>query len=225
MGPSDIDARIVLERDGLLVMDKPSGMPTSGRRLTDTDCLQYWLMQRHGGMVWAVHQLDADTTGINLFVTEKHLVSHYHERLGHQETRKEYLAMVHGAPDWDERAVDAPIGMLDMQNLGVTASGRTAFSTFRVLSRGPQSALVVARIRTGRTHQIRIHLSHLGHPVIGEEWYRDAPCTRHPRQALHAWRLDMDGLNVSIPPASDLVALAESEGLSLEAVVQRSRGA
>lgn len=215
MRASDIDSRIVLERDGLLVMNKPPRMPSSGRNLRDSDCLQFWLMQRHGGMVWAVHQLDADTSGINVFVTEKHLVSHYHKRLGRQETRKEYVALVHGAPAWDERIVEAPIGMVDARSLGVTASGKSAWSAFRVLGRGPKSALILAQIRTGRTHQIRIHLSHLGHPLIGEEWYRAPPCSRHPRQALHAWRLDMDGLSVSVPPAPDLVALAHSEGLLL----------
>lgn len=214
MDPSELDARIVLERDGLLVLNKPPGMPTSGRRLSDDDCLQFWLMKRRGGMVWVVHQLDADTSGVNLFVTEKHLVKHYHQRLGRPETHKEYLALVHGCPVWDEQLVQAPIGKVDERSLGVTPDGLSAWSSFRVLGRGPSSALVLATIRTGRTHQIRIHLSHLGHPVLGEEWYRDPPCSRHPRQALHAWRLTMEGLTATIPLADDLVLLARAEGLA-----------
>jgi len=219
MTPDDLERRIVLEQDGLLVMDKPPGMPTSGRHLQDDDCLQYWLIQRHGGMVWAVHQLDADTSGVNLFVTHKGLVDVFHRRLRDPETAKRYLAIVHGVPAWDSRIVEAPIGTIGDRGLGVSPDGKTAWTRFGVLDRATDTALLEARIRTGRTHQIRIHLGHLGHPLVGEEWYRRPPCTAHPRQALHAWRLSLapsgagDDLDITIPLPPDLRRLADRYGL------------
>jgi RluA family pseudouridine synthase len=213
MKPQEVEARIMFEEGGVLVMDKPAGMPTSGKNLDDDDCLQYWLMRRHASMVWAVHQLDADTSGVNLFVTEKALVPLFHDRLALEETEKRYLAIVEGNPTWSEEVVEAPIGKIDEKSLGVTPEGKGAHSHFRVLSRGEKAALVEARIRTGRTHQIRIHLSHLGHPVLGEEWYRDSPCENHPRQALHAWKLKMEGVDVEVPLAEDLQALMGKEGI------------
>ena len=71
MDAQTLEERILLEQDGVLALDKPPGIPTSGLSLDDPDCLQHALMERHGGMVWAVHQIDADTSGVNLFVKEK----------------------------------------------------------------------------------------------------------------------------------------------------------
>lgn len=173
-------------------------------------------MQRAGAMVWAVHQLDADTSGVNLFTTAKRDVSTLKDALTAPTARKEYLAIVHGSPAWDARCVTDPIGMIDEESLGVTPSGRSARSEFEVLDRGPEHSLLRVRIQTGRTHQIRIHAAHLGHPLVGEEWYRSPPCTVHPRQALHAGRLILEGalhLDVTAPIPDDLRALARTLGL------------
>ena len=98
-GPDEsLEARILLEEGGLLAVDKPHDLPTSGRALDDPDCLQWRLMRRAGGMVWAVHQLDADTTGVNLFTTERALV----EPLKRAMVEKRYLAVMRGRPAWRE---------------------------------------------------------------------------------------------------------------------------
>jgi 23S rRNA-/tRNA-specific pseudouridylate synthase len=209
MDPSELEERIILQEHGLIVINKPPDMPTSGRTLTDDDCLQFWLMRRHGAMVWAVHQLDADTSGVNLFVTEKSLVAVYKSRMEHPDCSKRYLAWVHGVPTWEERSVHAPIGKVDARSLGVTAEGRAAHSLFRVRDRGARHTLLEVRITTGRTHQIRIHAAHLGHPLVGEEWYRTSPCLEHPRQALHAAELQLpDGTMFSARVPNDLRELS-----------------
>jgi len=211
------ELRILHEADSLLVVDKPPRLPTSGRDLNDPDCLQYWLIQRHGGMVWVAHQLDADTTGLNLFVTEKRLVDELRLKMAAPSARKRYLALVHGLPAWDERDLHAPIGKIDARSLGVHPDGKAARSAFRVLARGNNAALVEATIFTGRTHQIRIHLAHLGHPLFGEEWYVRPACTEHPRQALHAWRMELPGVSLYAPLPADLVALAARLGIDATA--------
>jgi 23S rRNA-/tRNA-specific pseudouridylate synthase len=215
----DLERRILHEKGGLLVLDKPHGLPTAGRTLRDPDCLQYQLMERHGGPVWAVHQLDADTTGLNVFATRKKLVPELQRRMRSPVGTKTYLAIVHGEPHWDEREVSLPIGWVDERSLGVVAGGKAASSAFLVLDRSGGFAMVQGRLFTGRTHQLRIHLASLGHPLVGEEWYRDPPCTVHPRQALHAWRLQLgpgtgpDQFFCALAP--DLVERAEALGLAI----------
>ncbi len=205
---------MLVESDGLLIVDKPPGLPTSGRHLEDPDCLQFWLMDRHGGMVWAVHQLDADTSGVNVFATRKPLVPELQARLRSPNGEKIYLAIVHGDPRWDRANCTEPIGLVGERSLGVHPAGRPAHSAFAVVDRTEHHAMVEARLFTGRTHQLRIHLAHLGHPLVGEEWYRSEPCTVHPRQALHAWRVrlgpGLEPRDLHAPLAPDLVALAEA---------------
>ncbi len=188
---SDLEQRILLEQDGLLILNKPYDIPTSGKSLDDPDAVQFWLMKRNDSMVWAVHQLDADTTGVNIFVSQKKLVGRFQKALADPDSVKKYIAVVHGEPLWDEQHCDASIGYVDQRSLGVTEKGKSAHSKFRVLQRNCGYSLIEAEIFTGRTHQIRIHLSHLGFPIVGEEWYCQPPCVEHPRQALHAFQVNL----------------------------------
>lgn len=213
----DLESRILYEKDGLLVVNKPHDIPTSGKSLDDDDALQFWLMERHGGMVWAVHQLDADTTGVNIFVTGKKLVGKYQKALSSVDSEKRYLAIVHGVPKWREMRCTEPIGKIDQHSMGVSPEGKAAESLFRVLSISDGFSLIETRIKTGRTHQIRIHLSFLGYPLVGEEWYRNPPSLVHPRQALHAYevRLHPSGDIFRAPLAEDFIALAKRLALPL----------
>ena len=186
--PEDLEARVIYEDHGVLAVDKCPDLPTSGRSLDDEDCLQFALMRRHGGMVWAVHQLDADTSGVNVFTTEKRLVAVLKDALSDPSAAKHYVAYVHGTPSWEEHTATAPIGSIDDEGkrLGVCANGKHATTHFQVIKRFPRHAQISASPVTGRTHQIRIHAAALGHTLVGEGWYGEAPCTLHPRQALHA---------------------------------------
>ncbi|QDV06066.1 Ribosomal large subunit pseudouridine synthase A [Planctomycetes bacterium Poly30] len=211
-----LEERILLERDGILAVDKCPDLPTSGRTLDDEDCLQFALMQRHGGRVWAVHQLDADTSGVNLFTTRKELVERLKQGMADSAARKSYLAVVHGEPEWESFLCERPVGHVAEGRLGVTAAGRHARSRFEVLARAGGFAALRADIATGRTHQIRIHLSSLGHSLVGEEWYRHELCSLHPRQALHARKLTLPEplpLELEAPWPDDLRALLDRLGL------------
>ncbi len=213
----ELEARILHEGQGLLVVHKPAGWPTSGRSLGDPDCLQYALIQRSGQMVWAVHQLDADTSGINVFVLEKALVPHWQQRLRSPNGEKTYLAIVDGRATFEQRTVDLPIGPLTEGGWGVSPTGKHALSHLRVRARGEDCSLLEVMIETGRTHQIRIHLAALGHPLIGEDWYGEPGLRRHHRQALHAWKLRFaDGEQPAAfdcPLPEDLQRLADQLGL------------
>jgi len=214
--------RLLYEHDGVVVVDKPPGVPSTGRDTTDPDSVQYALIRHFGAMTWAVHQLDADTSGVNVFVREKRLVPRWQNRMRFPNGHKTYLAVVHGTVRSDAQLIDLPIGVLATQpskQLGVTAAGRPARSRVRVLDRGDSCSLLRVQIETGRTHQIRIHLAALGHPLLGEEWYRTPPCTQHERQALHAWSLHFDDGKapqmLRSPLPDDLLRLLDARRLSL----------
>jgi 23S rRNA-/tRNA-specific pseudouridylate synthase len=212
----DVDAHVIRHADGLLVVNKPWNVPSSGDTLDDPDSLQNKLINWHGAMVWAVHQLDADTTGINVFVTGKKLAKVYQDALTDPASAKRYLAVVRGIPEWKEVTVDQAVGVIAPGQLGIADDGKPAKSVFRVLDSGDDCSLLEARIFSGRTHQIRIHLQHLGHPVLGERWYCDPPCYRHVRQALHAWKLDLaePTLQLKAPVPQDMVELMQRVGLA-----------
>ncbi len=215
------DGPLVLDmRDGLVVADKPAGLPSTGRTLDDPDCLQSALMrQLRRRKVWAVHQLDRDTSGLNLFVTRKALVATWAERL--RAGTKTYLALCHGQLAGPPQVVERPIGRRRLSSgrevPALRAEGRPARSiiTPRAVSADRAVSLVEVVIETGRTHQVRLHLASLGHPLVGERLHRDPPCDLLRRHALHAWRLDLgDGARWEAQVPDDLATAFEALGVS-----------
>lgn len=139
-----------------------------------------------------VHRLDKDTSGVMVIakndVAHRHLSNSFKKRL----TEKEYVAIAVGNISDDEQ-VDAPIGRHPVNRQKMTVAGtmpRSASTRFRVLGRAPGYVLVKAKPRSGRTHQIRVHLNHLGAPILGDETYGRSSALIE-RQALHAVRLTL----------------------------------
>ncbi len=217
----------LLHDDGrVLVVDKPPGLPATGRDRDDPDSLEHRLAAYVGRTVWAVHQLDADTSGVIVFVTRKSLVPVWAERLSSRHADKEYLAICHGVPHFDELEVSAAIvatGRRAPPYWRVAAradepGARAATSRLRVLDRTERHALVRVTLVTGRSHQARLHLAHVGHPLVGEKVYRTPSCTEHPRHALHAHAIRFHDAadpphELTAPLAPDLVELARRLGL------------
>ena len=173
-------------------------------------------MQSYRRMIWAVHQLDKDTSGLNLFVRRKALVKHWTEQM--QAGTKTYLAVVDGSCDWDHLDIKEPVGFIPSAKVrGVTKDGKKAYSEAHVLDRGKSSSLVRVTLHTGRTHQIRIHLAHVGHPLVGDQWYGDPNDNRIHRHALHAWRIDTPAGDFWAPIPSDMRDLLQRQGLEIPA--------
>lgn len=209
--------RILYDEKGLVVVDKPPGLPTTGRDLDEPACVQHLLMRRLGAKVWAVHQLDKDTSGVNLFVTRRSLVETWAKRLA--QGTKTYLAVCHGAPGWEEKRVDLPLAYSARRGRQVPRKdGKPATTRFRVLARAEGFSLVEARIATGRTHQVRVHLAHLGHPLVGERLYRRPPSELSPRHLLHAFRvtLPVRPSEIVAPPTPDFLEWCARLGLILD---------
>jgi 23S rRNA pseudouridine1911/1915/1917 synthase len=183
--PENIPLDIIFEDEHLIVINKPAGMvthPGAGVLAgTLANALVYHLQQQaqtlptRGGSSrpGIVHRLDVGTSG--LLVAAKTDLAHL--RLAEQfEARtvvKKYLALVYGVVKEDSGAIDAPIGRdpRSRVKMAVTATGRHALSLFRVVDRFGEFTLVEIEIKTGRTHQIRVHLAHLKHPIAGDETY------------------------------------------------------
>lgn len=226
----DVESAILAQVGDLLVVNKPAGWPTSGRTLDDPECVQFQLIKALGRHVWTVHQLDKDTSGLCFFALSKKLVAVLQARWSDPAMEKSYLCIAEGEPAWEQWEETAPIGEISEGCLGVSSSGKSAHTCFEVLDRQGGFSLLRARLRTGRTHQIRIHLGHLGFPLVGEGWYRATPCERHPRQALHAWRVrfpegvPLDRLTWEAPLAADWVELADKLGLRWREATARAEG-
>ena len=210
--PEDIALNVVHEDASVLVIDKPAGLvvhPGSGNwQGTLLNALLHRLPQlAEVPRAGIVHRLDKDTSG--LLVVAKTLTAQTNlvRQLQARTVKREYLALVHGAVRGDG-SVDAPVGR-DPRNrlkMGVTPGGKDARTNYRVLERFVGATLVECALDTGRTHQIRVHMQSLGHPLVGDPVYRagrpsSAPVKgseatdatiamfRFPRQALHAVRL------------------------------------
>ena len=125
-----------------------------------------------------VHRLDRGTSGVMFFPKHKQAATRISQLLKDGKVEKTYWALVSGSPDRQEWRVDAPIDKLSKFKFGVAQTGRSARTLFRVIGEGAGVTAIEARPLTGRTHQIRVHLSHSGFPIIGDESYGGEPASR-----------------------------------------------
>ena len=125
-----------------------------------------------------IHRLDRGTSGVMFFPKSKRAVTHLGYLLKVGEVEKFYWALVAGAPEDEAWTVDAPVTKVSKFRYGVGLPGKPAVTEFRVLAAGTGATLLEARPRTGRTHQIRVHLSHGGLPIVGDQAYDGPPAAR-----------------------------------------------
>jgi 23S rRNA pseudouridine1911/1915/1917 synthase len=186
----------VLHEDAdVLIVDKPAGLLTVPTEAREKDTLWgralHYLQHRYGGRPYAgiVHRLDKDTSGAVVFARNRAALHALQDRFRTHAIDREYVALVEGAPG-DSGTLDADlvrVGGLRRTVARAGQEGRRAVTRYRTLERFAAAALVSVRPETGRTHQIRVHLSAAGHPVLGDRVYGNAK--RAPRQMLHALRL------------------------------------
>ena len=206
--PQQIPLTIVFEDESIAVIDKPAGLvvhPAAGNRdgtLVNALLFHVRDLSGIGGELrpGIVHRLDKDTSGLLLIA--KHDAAHraLAAAWNTDAVSKEYIAIVYGTPDPPRGTIDAPLGRdpRDRKRIAVVKDGRRAITDFEVTNRLRFASIVRCRLRTGRTHQIRVHMKHIGHPIIGDPVYsgpqwRGIPDRRlqkaisaFSRQALHA---------------------------------------
>ncbi len=222
---------VVYEDADLLVIQKPAGLvvhPAAGHW---TGTLLNGLLAHHAGAAslpraGIVHRLDKDTSGLMLVGKSRQAVEALVRAIAAREVNRQYLALAQGR--WQgaaEKGVDQPIGR-DVHNrlrMAVvrpdTGIGKVAQTTIRLLDASDQACLVACKLHTGRTHQIRVHMAWLGHPLVGDTLYGGRAMWGIERQALHAARLSLrhpisgEPLAFRSPPPPDLLAAIAGSGL------------
>ncbi len=194
---------IVFEDADLIVVNKPAGLivhPGAGNpdRTLMNGLLAHEPALRQVPRAGIVHRLDKDTSGLLVVAKNVSAQARLAAQLAERSVKRTYLALVHGEPP-ARGAIDAPIGRDPRARvrMAVTSSGKEARTRFRVLERFGHAALLECQLETGRTHQIRVHLQHIRHPVVGDSVYRRATKKDEmrglafARQALHAAELEL----------------------------------
>lgn len=209
MAPApDIPVHVIYEDDDLLIVDKPSGLvvhPSAGHH--DGDTLVNALLARAGGAEYGgiagvarpgiVHRLDRDTSGLLMVAKHDSAQASLMAQLKARRVRKSYLALVQGSVAAAVGRIEAPIGRdpKHRTKMAVVPDGRASTTGYRVRERFPEWTLLELDLVTGRTHQIRVHLDAIGHPVAGDPVYGTGTSRRGPagldRLFLHAWRLEL----------------------------------
>ena len=197
----DIPLSIVYEDDSVLVINKPAGMVVHPAVGNYEDTLVNALLHHCGDSLSAiggvmrpgiVHRIDKDTTGLLMVAKGDKAHASLSDQLKTRTLSRTYYALVHGNVKEDAGTVDAPIGRdnHDRKKMTVTKSGKEAITHFKVLERFGQFTLIECKLQTGRTHQIRVHMRHKGHPILGDKTYgvKKEPFAL-PGQLLHAGKI------------------------------------
>lgn len=225
----DIPLNVIFEDEAILVLDKPAGLvvhPGSGNW---SGTLLNALLHHAPALAaipraGIVHRLDKDTSGLMVVAKTLEAQTDLIRQLQARSVKRHYYALVHGDVSGGGE-VDAPIDRHPVQRtrMAVVGGGRPALTRYLVREKLGVATLVECRLQTGRTHQIRVHMAHIGFPLVGDPVYglrrsADPRLAAFPRQALHAFQLGLvhpvsgDELSWSAPLPADFSALLASLG-------------
>ena len=192
----DLPLEIVYQDEDVAVVNKPQGMvvhPSAGHTSgTLVNALMYHIKDLSGinGVLrpGIVHRIDKDTSGLLMIAKNDQAHLALADELKDKKSLRKYWAIVHGNLPNDRGVIEAPIGRSekDRKKQAVTAKGKPALTRFQVLERFGDYTLVELQLETGRTHQIRVHMAYIGHPVAGDEVYGPRKTLKGNGQFLHA---------------------------------------
>ena len=227
----DIPLNVVYEDADVLVIDKPAGLVTHPSPGRTGGTLANALLARapasdYGSVAGAdrpgiVHRLDRDTSGLIVVARNDEAQHALMAQLKARRVKKTYLALVQGAPVAEIGRIEAPIGRdpRHFSRMAVLSTGRPSVTGYRVRERLPGWTLLEVDLLTGRTHQIRVHLSSIGHPIAGDPVYATAVARRGPegltRMFLHSWRIEFASpsgdklIRAEAPLPTDLASVLE----------------
>ena len=186
--PTAEQPRLIHHDDQILLVEKPAGLlSVPGRGEDRADCL---INRLRGAFptVLLVHRLDMDTSGIMVFALTPHAQKHLGQQFERRQVKKSYVARVRGRLSPASGTVDQPL-MVDWPNRPrqmIHPEGRPARTDWRVIRARDEESRVRLSPLTGRSHQLRVHMAHLGHPILGDPLYATGAAADFPRLMLHA---------------------------------------
>jgi len=230
--PESMLIDVVYEDEHLRVVNKPAGLvvhpaPGHWRGTLLNGLLALDPLAVQVPRAGIVHRLDKDTSGLMVVARTRQAMDALVEMIAAREVSRQYLAIAHGRWSGDTvRKVETPIGRDPSNRLRMAVvdlasqSGKTAATTIELLAQGDVGCLVQCTLHTGRTHQIRVHMAHLKHPLLADAVYGGVPAAGMSRQALHAWHLAFThpitgaALDLRSPLPPDMRSALEIWGLS-----------
>ena len=190
--PPQGEIPVLHEDSDLLIVDKPEGLlsvPGKGEGLED--CLLSRL-ERAFPTVRLVHRLDRDTSGVMVFALTAHAQKHLNQQFEARKVKKTYVALLAGQLEPAEGTVDLPL-IVDWPNrprqMVCHETGKPSLTDYKVLKSSDEETRVRLFPHTGRSHQLRVHMLSLGHPILGDELYAPETAADYPRMMLHAEEL------------------------------------
>ncbi len=214
----------------VVAIDKPAGLLSESSRhgspSVETLLPQLLAQRGEATRLWLVHRLDAATSGVLVLARTPRAAAQLSQAFRTGDVHKQYLALCQGNLAAGQR-IDAPLGRLAGTRQGVRTDGKAALTTVAVVAQGEQASLLRLRPHTGRTHQLRVHLQHIGHPLLGDALYGGRryvapqgarPAQSIPRCMLHARRLRLPHPHLATPlcvesaPPADFAAVARAVG-------------
>lgn len=202
--PTDIPIDVVYEDEDILVINKPRGLvvhPAAGHHddtLANALAFRFQnaeMNEDEDFRMGIVHRIDKGTSGLLVVAKNAESKAFLQEQISHHLVKREYAAIAHGYFDHPKFKVDAPIGrdVYDRKKMAVdTEHGKEAITHFEVQEQFRSCALLKCTLETGRTHQIRVHLAYIGHPIVGDPLYGTKEDAKYEgEQLLHAYRLTL----------------------------------
>lgn len=222
---------VLFEDEDLLVVDKPSGVAVHGGSGISSGVIEQLRVARPGQrFLELVHRLDRDTSGVLLLAKKRTALTGLHAQLRDGAVRKHYLALVFGEWKDAKRNVKAAlhkyVSSSGERRVVVNEEGQQAHTVFRLVRNLSGYSLLDAELKTGRTHQIRVHLAHIGYPIAGDDKYGDFDANKRlvklglKRMFLHAASLEF-----SHPRSEQIVRIEAPLAAELERFLQTVRGA
>lgn len=194
--PDVIPLPVLYEDDNVIVVNKPAGIISHARgRFWQEASVASFIRDRISGFEGErggiVHRLDRATSGIMICARNEATLKYLQKQFSDRKVEKTYVAIVRGFPELEHAIIDAPIGRdpKTPKMFRVDKDGKVAQTEYRVLKRGAGYSMLELKPKTGRTHQLRVHLQYIGLPIVGDELYSG---DQYSRLLLHARRLEID---------------------------------
>ena len=194
--PQDMPLSVAYEDEDLLIVVKPAPLPSQASRLKGKDTLENYVaayLQPDGPFVYRpVNRLDKGVSGLMVIAKNAYAQQRLQNKLHTSEFVREYLAVAEGIPEPLTGVIDAPVGKMDPNGVKryITPDGKPSVTHYETLQAAGARSLVKLRLETGRTHQIRVHMQHIGCPVVGDFLYGHETMDLPGRIALHSYHVE-----------------------------------